>query len=179
MSANLVVDLGNTTVMGLSIGGTANAQSGLIYSASGPVIGLSVDLLQANAFCNLFAGGYAQNASGFLNLQVQCSDFDTSGSYVDPTSGLAQFPTSFLSGGMLVLNSGNTGGVLGAQVSGQSILSGFMVSAGFQRPFRYARVNVLSGGYNGPLVAGFIAAAKTTGSGGGFTFLPTSGLVSV
>jgi len=174
----------------VDIGGTAyfepsllppQTQSGLICPNSGALIGLSVDMNNANTFCNIYVTGVTYNQSGQVLLQVQTSDSDTSGNYTDPTSGLAAFPTYFSSGGILILNSGGVGmGVLGAQVSGQSILSGFTQFAAFQRPGRFARINVLSGGfYNGPLVAGFVSQLRTTGSGGGFSFQPASGTVSV
>lgn len=171
MSASMLVDLGNTCLMGFSQPGA----SGIVNACSGVSIGLSVDLLNANSFCNLVVAG-RPSISGDITLQVQCSDFDTSGSFVDPTSGLAQMPTVFTSGGIVSIQSG---GVFGAFVSGQSPFSGFIAGAGFQRPFRYARVNVLSGNYVGPLVAGFISQLKTVGSGGGFSFLPGSGTVNV
>lgn len=183
MSASYLVDLGNTCLMDTSIG-LGGPGSGIIYAASGAVIGDSVDLLQANTFCNVFFAGNAVFTSGLLRLQVQTCATDTSGSYTDPTSGLPVMPTSFSSGGLIWLNSGGTGGgLLGAFVSGQAILSGFAGAAGFQRPTpqnRFARINVLSGDfYAGTLVAGFISQLKTTGSGGGFTFAPGSGTINV
>src|SRR5271166_4002060 len=118
MSASLLVDLGNTCLMGPV---TLPTFASGTFAASGATIGQSVDLLNANTFCNLIAMGVPLFTSGQLRLQVQCSDFDTSGSYVDPTSGLAQLPTSFQSGGIVIINSGGLlGGVLGAQTSGQS-----------------------------------------------------------
>lgn len=185
MSASLVIDLGNTAQMSVSIG-LGGAGSGLIYPASGAVIGQSISLRNADTFCNLFAAGNAVFTSGQLRLQVQCSDTDTSGNFTDPTSGLPStaFPTSFQSGGILWLNSGGTGGssggLFGGFVSGQAIQSGWAVAGGFQRPFEFARVNVLSGDfYAGTLVAGFISQYRTTGSGGGFSYSPSSGTVNV
>ncbi len=149
--------------------------------ASGAIIGQSVNLIQGQGFTNLFAAGVT--LSGQLRLQVQVSDSDVSGTYTDPTSGLPQFPTSFSSGGILWINSGGTGqGVLGAQTSGQSVLSGFLVAAGFIRNGTFGRVNVLLEGtaqFAGPLTAGFIEQTKTTGSGAGFSFSPGSGTVNV
>ena len=180
MSANLLVDLANTCQLSQSIG-AAGAGSGISYPASGAIIGDVVDLINANTFCNLWAAGTAVFGSGQLRLQVQVSDSTTSGTFTDPTSGAAQFPTSFQSGGLLWINSGATGGgVLGAFVSGQAVQSGFMTGGGFIRTGQYARVNVLSGDfYAGRLAAGFVSQLKTTGSGGGFTYSPGSGTVNV
>lgn len=179
-SANLVVDLGNTAYIypSLTFSGGCWVQSGV-----GALIGNGCDLLYANTFCNLHVVGQGIFGSGQLRVAIQTSDTDVSGSYTDPTSGLAQFPTSFSSGGILTLNSGSLGGgTFGAGVSGQFIQSGFSVAAGFQRPFRYARANVLSGSsdfFVGPLSVSFVSQLKTTGSGGGFTYSPTSGTPSV
>ena len=182
MSANLIVDLGNTAAMQLSVG-LGGAGSGLVYAASGAVIGQGVDLRNADTFCNLFAAGNGIFGSGQLRIQIQTSDSDVSGNYTDPTSGLAALPTSFSSGGILILNSGALGGgLLGAFTSGQSIQSGFAVAAGFQRPQAgtYVRANVLSGDFfAGTLTVGFISQYRTTGSGGGFTYSPGSGSVNV
>ena len=175
MSANLLVDLGATCQSHISI------FSGTIFAASGGVIGQPGHLGNADTFCNLFAMGTPVFTSGQLRLQVQTSDSDVSGNYTDPTSGLATFPSFFKSGGILWLNSGQLGtGVLGAGVSGQNIQSGFAVGAGFVRNGTFARVNVISGDFfAGTLTAGFISQLRTTGSGGGFTLAPSSGVVAV
>lgn len=184
MSANLLVDL-QATQMGLSLG-IGGPGSGIMYPASGATIGLSVNLGQANTFCNLIAAGNAVFTSGQLRLQVQCADSDVSGSFTDPTSGLPStaFPTNFQSGGLIWLSSGqaggNSGGVQGGFVSGQAIQSGWMYGCGFQRPQTFARINTISGDfYAGTLVAGFISQLRTTGSGFGTTQSPGSGTVSV
>lgn len=182
MSAGLALDLGSTTLAYPSIIATG-AGSGLAFPGSGSLVGGSVDLLTANTFCNVYVGGIElTNQSGQLRVAVQTAPADTSGLYTDPTSGLAVLPTWFSSGGILILNSGGTGGgTRGAQTSGQSILSGFFEMASFQRPQRYARLVTLSGdlGYAGPLQAGFISNLKLIGSGGGFSPAPSSGAVSV
>ncbi len=180
-SANLVVDLWNTTVMLASITDTPVLSGSLIVNGSGAAtIGQTCDLLNANTYCNVFAGG--NTASGRLRLQVQTSDQDVSGTFTDPTSGLPNLPGAWQSGGILWLNSGLDGGLFGPFTSGQCITSGFFVAQGFQRPGRYARVNVLLEAgpqYAGGLTAGFVTQLKTTGSGGGFSFQPTSGPVNV
>lgn len=164
MSASYVVDLGNTTVSAPSI---VNVNA---FPCSGAVVGNPVDLLLANTMTNLsVVGGLSQ--SGALRVRVQTSDATTSGTFTDPTSGLAQLPTSFSSGGILFINSGGAG-----------LRSGFQTFAGFQRPHRYARAIALSGDFwQAPLSVGFIGQAKTTfpGSGGGFTYSPGSGTVDV
>lgn len=161
MSANLIVDLGHTADMRPSI---VNA---LIFPASGAVIGNPVDLKDANTVCNLFvAGDLAQ--SGRLRVAVQTSESTASGSFTDPTSGLAQMPGEFSSGGVYWIN------------SGAGLYSGFFDATFFQRPNRYARVNVLSGDFwTGELTAGFISQKRTTGSGAGYSYQPGSGTVNV
>lgn len=176
MSANLIVDLGGTAFSYPSILGT----SGVLQPASGVVIGQTVDLINANTYTNICVVG--QSVSGQLRVGVQTSDSDTSGSFTDPTSGLPQLPTSFQSGGIIWINSGGaSNGVLAGVASGYNIASGFTAFAAFQRPHRYARawVPVADVGFNGPGTVSFVGQLKTTGSGGGFTFNPTSGTVSV
>ncbi len=180
MSASLLVDLFNTCQVGVSIQDSPLLSGSLNCVASGAIIGQTINLANADTYCNLFANGIS--ASGLLRLQVQCSDGTTSGSFTDPTSGLAQFPGAFSSGGILWVNSGGDNGLLGPVISGQSIASGFFVGAGFQRTGTFARVNALLEGsaqFAGSLTAGFISNLRTVGSGGGFTYQPTSGSVSV
>lgn len=182
-SANLVVDLNGTSQLGLSLpgGNLTSLASGLFAGLSGADIGASLDMIYSDTFCNVVIQGQAVVVSGPLVLQVQCSDTDVSGSYTDPTSGLAQLPTWFSSGGLLILNSGGAGGTNQGFVSGQAIASGFSIAAGFQRPFRYARINFASGfagvnnQYLGTLTAGFVSQYRTTSSGGGQTQSPGSG----
>ena len=190
MSANLLVDLGGTCQLGVTLD-PPQAQSGLISPNSGPLIGQSVNMNNANTACNVLVAGVNYNQSGVLIIQVQTSDSDTSGLYTDPTSGLAQLPGAFSSGGLLWINSGGllngtlnstiqTGASSGSPISGQALLSGFAVATFFQRVGTFARANVLSGGfYNGPLTVTFVSQLRTTGSGGGFTFSPGSGSVNV
>jgi len=205
VSASYLVDLGGTTLLYPSLL-PSQAQSGLVSPLSGVLIGNSVDMLHANSFCNAVITGINYNFSGQVQIQVQTSDTDVSGNYTDPTSGLAQFPTWFSSGGLLWINSGGLlggtlqgaifGGVAGGPAgasnaasgspnSGYAIASGFTVAAGFQRIGRFVRANVLSGalnsgfGYNGPFSVSFISQLKITGSGGGYTPAPSSGAVNV
>lgn len=178
MSANTLIDLGGGAQLGMSLGG----QSGLFAPASGALIGQSIDLINANNYCNVVIAGQCMFLSGQVRVQVQVSDTDVSGNYVDPTSGLAQFPTSFQSGGILWINSGQIGGgvLAGSGLSGQNIFSGFTTAAAFQRTGRYARLNAISGDfYAGNLTGSFVSQLKTTGSGGGFATSPTSGTPSV
>ena len=176
-SANLVVDVGGTCQTYPSL---PSQSGGVTLSASGAIIGNPVDMLHSDTFCNVGLNGILTLGSGSLRVQVQTSDAVASGTFTDPTSGLAQLPTSFLSGGIIVLNSGDSvGGLTGPAVSGQYIQSGFSFFAGFQRPQRYARLNVISGLFGGPLIGIFLSQYKTTGSGGGFTLSPGSGTVSV
>lgn len=181
MSANLVVDIGGSCQSLPSINAGVVGNSGIAYSASGGLIGNSVDMLHSDTFCNLNVAGTPIFTSGQLRIQVQTADSDTSGSYTDPTSGAAQMPTYFSSGGILILNSGGVGsGLLGGGTSGQNMQSGFNVFAGFQRPQRFVRANMVSGDfYGGTLQVNFVAQNKTTGSGGGFSYQPGSGTINV
>lgn len=212
--ANLMVDLGNSCQMGLSIvndmGGAGTASplspqgSGTqVCNLSGTIIGQTVDMLNSDTYCNLFAAGLSLSGGGQLRLQVQVADADVSGQFTDPTSGFVagafpnnytvgyglQAPGGFSSGGVLFINSGGgtpatftgAGGTAGG--SGSFLLSGFVGAAGFIRNGRYARVNLLvetvASGWGGTLVAGFIAQQRTTGLSGGTTQSPGSGAISV
>jgi hypothetical protein len=189
MSANLVVDLGGTVTSLPTINSSPVLSGSIVCPGSGTTIGLSADLINADTFCNISVAGVS--ASGQLRLQVQCSDTDTSGNYTDPTSGLAILPRDFASGGLIWINSGGSlGAVLGGDVSqfltgsaplsgqpnsGTAIASGFTRYVAFQRPTRFARVNVLSEAaaqYGGALQVAFVSQTKTTGSGGGASWQP-------
>ena len=161
-------------------GGLLICSGGAMSSLSGIMVGAIVDLVNANTACQLIAMGNGFG-SGPLILAVQCSDNTTSGSFTDPTSGLAQLPGAFSSGGQLIIGSGPGAfvGLFNSGVSGQGILSGWMGASLFQRPQRYARVLVASGFYDGTLVAGFLSNLRTTGSGGGFSASPLSGNTAV
>ncbi len=178
MSANLVLDVNGTCT---SIPSITEAQvSGNITSFSGAIIGGSVDLINANGYCNLNVNGFT--LSGQMRVQVQVADTDTSGSYGDPTSGLQTIQGPFQSGGIVFVNSGGqVGGIWGPQISGQFSTSGFAAYAAFQRTQRYARAIILSGdSFNGLLgTVSFLSANKTTGSGAGFSYQPGSGVINV
>lgn len=181
MSANYIVDLGNSAQIGVSIVTTPVLSGSLVAPCSGAIIGQGINMNNANAYCNLFVAGVS--ASGQLRVQVQTSDSDTSGSYTDPTSGLpvGALPGQFQSGGLLWINSGGTGGGLlyGGQ-SGAYLASGFGVAQGFIRNGTFVRANILSGDFAvGGLVVGFISQLRTTGSGGGSTQSPGSGALNV
>ena len=173
-SANLVVDIGNTTDYRPSIVA--------LGSGSDLTVGVIVDLLHAHGNTNLFVVGN-EGGSGAIEIRVQTSDALTSGSFTDPTSGLAQMPSAFASGGVFFANSG-------LHVSGNYSLSSVVDSAPlfcsggiqfahFQRPHRYARLINNSGSFPGSITAGFIGQKHVTGSGGGFSYSPGSGSVNV
>jgi hypothetical protein len=172
MSANLVVDLGATCDFRTSVS---------LGSGSNLVIGQIVDLLNANTFCNVYVS--TDGGSGTIELRVQTSPDTNSGNFTDPTSGLAQLPTSFVSGGVVFFNSGlwSSGNMSdSAQVNNAPLFcSGGVDFAAFQRPARYARLVYNSGPFPSWITAGFVSAKKTTGSGGGYSPLPSSGAVSV
>lgn len=144
MSANLIVDIGATALFVPSISVQATTpNSGIIAGVSGqPVVGQWVDLSNSDTFCNIYVT--AGPCSGPLLVAVQTAEgpFDIpfgnafsgnifsggapqSGSFSDPTSGLAQLPTWLNSGGVLIVNSGLTTipgqlGASGQQVGGYS-----------------------------------------------------------
>src|SRR6267142_5547332 len=102
MSAFLVGDLGGAAVAYPSLqaaSGASSPGSGNLGWQGGSIVGVGVDLNNANTFCNLNIVGLATiNVSGQVRVGVQCADADVSGQYTDPTSGLAQLPTYFASG---------------------------------------------------------------------------------
>lgn len=191
MSANLVVDLFNnvhsqpslpsTAVAGK--GGIAVTSGGCVSSLSGVLIGDIIDLGDANTVCNVYVAG-KPIGSGPLIIGVQCSDSTASGTFTDPTSGLAQLPGKFASGGFLILGSGawtdGFVGIFGSGVSGNIFLSGVMTGSYFQRPQQFARLFLASGFADvAGFQAGFITQLRTVGSGGGYSYQPTSGAVNV
>ena len=175
-SASHVVDIGNGCGYDPSVVCAAT-----ISPASGTIVGQIVDLLNDNAFTNLYVAGGP--TSGPLAVLVQTSDATTSGSFTDPTSGLPQFPTAFSSGGLFWVNSGlySSGIDPWSSIVNNAPLfcSGGVQFAAFQRVGRYVRAIALSGAFDQPMTAGFISQRKTTGSGGGFTYSPSSGSVNV
>lgn len=183
MGASLLVDLGNTCQQAATIAPAVGVGS---TPASGTIIGLPVDMLNADTFCNIqVAGG---PGSGLIRVQVQTSDSTASGTFTDPTSGIpaGSLPTSFQSGGVFIANSGlwrsgTYGGPVGPGVDNAPIFcSGGVQAAAFLNNARYVRANVMSGSvYGAPVTVNVIANLRTTGSGGGFTYNPTSGSVDV
>jgi hypothetical protein len=173
VSANLVVDLGATCDYRASVS---------VGSGSDFAVGQIVDLLGANTMCQLYVAG-ALFGSGAIEVRVQTSDSVTSGTFTDPTSGLAALPTTLVSGGVFFANSGlwaSGYSSLSAPVNNAPLFcSGGIQFAAFQRPHRYARLVYNSGVYLNPITAGFISNKKTTGSGAGFTYAPGSGSVNV
>lgn len=178
MSANLVVDLRNTTDRAVSLA---------VTSGTDTTVGAVVDLLNANTWCNVFVNG---RNSGPLPIFIQTSDSTTSGSFTDPTSGLptSVFPINgaIVSGGIFWANSGlyaSGNSSPAAPVNNAPLFcSGGTDYAAFQRPHRYARLICTSGNASlasVPFTAGFVSQKKVTGSGAGFSLLPGSGSVSV
>lgn len=174
MSANLIVDLFSN----------ADAPTSLqVQSGQAIAVGGICDLLGANTFTNVWVAGWG---SGPIPIKIQTADDTNSGSFTDPTSGLAAFPVNVLSGGILWANSGLA--VSGysspaSPISGAPLFcSGGIALGAFQRPHRYARLIYDSGNATiagVPVVAGFIGQKKVVGSGGGFTYSPGSGAVNV
>lgn len=175
MSASLTIDVRNTCDFRPSVG---------VGSGSNLVVGEIVDLQNSDTLCNIFVAG-AQGGSGAIQVFVQSSDSTASGTFTDPTSGIpnGSFPSVLLSGGIFITNSGLW--VSGNQSESAPVnnaplfCSGGIDFAFFQRPQRYVRLILNSGPYPNAITAGFLSNKRTTGSGGGFTFNPTSGVVSV
>lgn len=146
MSASYHVDLGNTALFVPSISTGVpplSASSGVAGSLglSGATVGQWVDLSNSDSFCNVYVAVGA--CSGPISIAIQTAPGPNdaiqvgvtnafsgnifsggapqSGSFTDPTSGLAQLPTWINSGGILLVNSGlyTTPGILGA--SGQQV----------------------------------------------------------
>lgn len=168
MSANYLVDLKGTAMpAGYSLIAPAGVNS-YLAPASGLLVGVTVDLLHANAFTNLVCAA-GNSASGTFTLAVQTSDSTASGTFVAPFSGESFLPSWFTSGMCLTFGSG-----------GVNPVSGILDFAGFICPARYARVNLVAGNgstdfFQGALLAGFIKQLRTTGSGGGASQSPAAG----
>lgn len=151
MSANLVVDIGNTCQSESSI------LPQVMQPSSGLVMGRSVDMLYANTQCQVLVN-HATTQSGTLRVAIQESDTDVSGNF---TPVLAS-GNPWSSGGVLTVNSGGIG-----------ILSGKQTFAAFERGGRFVRAIALSGGlFDAVTGVGFVSQRKTTGSGGGSTQSP-------
>lgn len=160
MSATNLVDLAGLPAPIVSIAPAAGVGS---TPASGVVIGGVCDMRYFHNATSLVAF-FGPSISGQFRLQVQTSDATTSGSFTDPTSGMPVMPTNFVSGGILVVNSGN------AQRSGGVYFGTFL------RPHRYCRANILgSDEHDAPAGASFWAQSRRTGSGDGYTFSPALG----
>jgi hypothetical protein len=117
MSANYLIDHANTSLFVPSISVAPS-------SGSLGTVGLWCDLSNSDSFCNVFIAVGAvsgpiifdiQTAQGPNDIPLGNSAFSgnifsggapASGSFTDPTSGLAQLPTWFSSGGQLIVNSG-------------------------------------------------------------------------
>lgn len=161
MSATTIIDLGGIACTVPSFGPAAGVGS---TPASGVVIGMVADLRDYHMLTNVCAF-FGPSTSGQFRLQVQTSDSTASGTFTDPTSGMAQFPTNLVSGGILIVNSGNINA------------SGGVFFGGFQRLGRYARINCMSGDqFNAPVGASFVCQPHRTGSGPGYSMSPGSGI---
>lgn len=157
MSANLIVDLRNTSKHAVSIADAIG-----IKPASGVIIGHIVDLLAQNTMCQvIITHGLSQ--SGFFGVQFQESDTTLSGDFTAvEASGTAQWNNPWVSGGRIVVNSG-----------GGSLISGGVVCGAFERGKRYVRAILESGGlFDATGTIAFLSQHKTTGSGAGFTMNP-------
>ena len=171
MSANLVVDLGNTTQHETSV---VDGSAG-----SGIVIGNVVDMLPSDTLCN-FAITVGNMTSGRVEFAVQESDTLTSGSFAAITVNSGQ--SFWLSGGRTSINSsGLTAAAGGGLMSGVGRVSGNCFIGWFQRNKQYVRAILESGNpqTDTQTAGAFVSQLLQTGSGGGFTLSPSSGAVSV
>ena len=137
MSANYHTDIQNTAGYYASISTT---------TGTGPLVGQWVDMSNTDSYCNLYfaAGGASgpfyvavQTAPGLWDVPFGGNSFSgsifsggspASGSFTDPTSGLAQLPTNLNSGGIWIVNSGvyttpGGGGASGQLVNGAPIFT--------------------------------------------------------
>lgn len=173
MSASYVVDLGTTCDYQPSV---------VVGSGASFTVGNIVDLLHANTATQVVVAA-GIGGSGVIEVRVQTSDSTTSGSFTDPTSGLAQMPGKMASGGVFFTNSGlysSGNSTPSAPVDSSPLFcSGGMDFTYFQRTGRYARLILNSGFFPGAIYAGLLGQKKVVGSGAGFTYSPTSGVVSV
>ncbi len=172
MSANLVVDLGATCDYRTSV---------VIGSGASLTVGEIVDLMHADTYCNV--GCWAAAGSGVIEVRVQTSESTVSGTFTDPSSGLAGLPSWMASGGTFFFNSGlavSGASSLSAPVNNAPLFcSGGVQFGAFQRPHRYARLIWNSGVFPNFAAVGFVSNKRTIGSGGGFTYSPGSGVVNV
>lgn len=175
--ASLLIDYQNTTQHQTSIAlatGVGNVP------ASGVLVGQIVDMQHADANCQMIVTGGP--TSGPVFIRVQGADLSSgnqilSGNFTDPTSGYAVFPSQFLSGGRLCVNSGLYASGVGSVVNNMpQFCSGGQQAASFQRVNRFVRAIAESGlAFDQPISVVFASQSIATTSGGGFTNLPLSG----
>lgn len=137
------------------------------------------------------SGSFTDPTSGLSGLSVGLLN---SGGILWINSGLVTFPRQALPplsgqqgaypvGMHPIYNAQGAGGFNASSGSAPVFGSGGGVAFGsFLRPHRFARLVMMSGAslLGAPtLIAGFVTNLKTTGSGGGFDFRPTSGVVAV
>ncbi len=174
MSASYLVDAANTLDAKASI----NLGSGASFT-----VGEILDLGYANTFTNVVVAGGV--GSGPIEIRAQTSDATTSGSFTDPTSGLAALPVNCVSGGVWFANSGLWASGVSSPfpaVSGAPLFCSGAIQfvGGFQSPHRYVRLINNSGVFPVWFTAGVVKQKKVTGSGtGGWTYSPTSGTINV
>ena len=175
--ASLLIDYQNTTQHQTSIAlatGVGNVP------ASGVLVGQIVDLVNADANCQMIVTGGP--TSGPVFVKVQGADYSSgnqvlSGNFTDPTSGFSVFPSQFLSGGRLCVNSGLWGSGFGSVVNNApQFCSGGQQAGSFQRVNRFVRAIAESGlSFDQPIMVNFTSQLIRTDSGNGYTNLPLSG----
>ena len=177
--ASLLIDLENTVQQSTSIALTIGVGD---TPASGVIVGQIVDMMHADANCNMQVTA-GPVATAFF-VKVQGADLSSgnqilSGNFTDPTSGFSVFPSQFLSGGRLCVNSGTvrSGGTDGAPIDAAALFcSGGAYAGSFQRINRYVRAVIESGSAVAvPVMVSFLSQKITTTSGYGYTNLPMSG----
>lgn len=190
MSASLHVDFGNTMLFVNSLS-TPGSSGGNVISGVGTfgaVVGNWVDMSNSDTFCGVYvavAGGVSgplpiavQTARGINDIPLTGSGSfsgnqfsggaPTSGSFTDPTSGLAQLPTWFSSGGILWVNSGlytvPGGASATPPASGTTLVNGYPA---FTLPYGPTPIQNAQGGIAGE---GNLSGAFPVMASGGIAF---------
>lgn len=172
-----VAGTASSGVLGVQVQ-TADVASGVLNSGGGfPISGAFTDptsgLAAADRPSWISSGGIFWVNSGLVTLPG-------GGGASGPGQLAGGYPVNtFPFGPSPVFNAQGSPGFVASGTYPVFGSGGGMAIGHFLRPHRFARLLVLSGGFTGNVIAGFLANLKTTGSGGGFTFSPQTGSVNV
>lgn len=167
-----------------------------VFVGGGANSGVLIVQVQTAEGSGLLQSGGGFPASGaFTDPTSGLADFPgpiKSGGVLYINSGLVSLPGGGGASGGMNVNTfaagthNNWNNQLGGWVttSGTSTVfgsGGGIAFGNFQRPNEWCRLNILStaSGFTGFTFGGFFGQMKTTGSGGGYTTSPTSGVVNV